>query len=486
MFASSFFSPKYKYYIHGFIFIWFIWLFLDSIESMNDMIQKHNYRENFKIYGSARLIIQILTFYVLSWWLIPLIIVNRKKGLYSVALYSLLYTVCSSWLYINETSIMFNSEEYNSTTVNYSFFNLKDLTRSFYGFVSFIFLSSVYSIAIIEKRLLTKKFTNKQLEVAINLIVLFFVFHLFILNTGAYQEKIKIFFEVGLFLLFFYMNTVLFGPILLKDKKIDIYLFRVILSYLSIIVITLLIYGINFLDLKHSDNLFTLTIFFIITTILSLTYTYIRLKIQNKELFFNLKLEAKESEINLLKSQVNPHFLFNTLNTLYATALEENAPKAAESTAKLANLIRYMQNDIKKDFIPLENEIKYLNDYITIQKLRCEVTPEIITHYKNIEEKVISPGLLIPFVENAFKYGLNPSKPSKLTISVIGDAKSINFECTNSYDTEYKTYYKEQGFGIGITNTKQRLQLIYPKKHTLVITKEKEIFKVKLSITTTT
>ncbi|WP_339707408.1 sensor histidine kinase [uncultured Kriegella sp.] len=245
-----------------------------------------------------------------------------------------------------------------------------------------------------------------------------------------------------------------------------------------------LIYGTHFLDFIHSANLFNLTTLFIITTILSLTYAHIRLKIQNRERFFNLKLETKKSELDLLKSQVNPHFLFNTLNTLYATALEENAPKTSESIAKLANLIRYMQSDISKDFIALENEIKYLKDYIAIQKLRCEVTPEIITNFKSIKGKTISPGLLIPFVENAFKYGIDPSKPSKLTLLVTGDPKGINFECTNSYDIHYKTSHKEQGFGIGITNTKQRLQLIYPKKHTLVIAKEKEMFKVKLSIIT--
>ncbi|WP_176801348.1 sensor histidine kinase [Kriegella aquimaris] len=375
---------------------------------------------------------------------------------------------------------MFNAEAHDSTTFNYSFLSIKHLTRSFYEFATFIFLSSVYSIAIVDKRLLTKKFTNKQLEVTINLIILFFVYHLFIHNAGI----IQVFFQVSLYIVFFYINSFLFGPFLLGDKKIGNYLFKVILSYLSIIIITLLIYGTHFLDFIHSADLFNLTIFFIITTILSLTYTYIRLKIKNRERFYNLKLEAQESELNLLKSQVNPHFLFNTLNTLYATALEENALKTSESIAKLANLIRYMQNDIKKNFIPLENEITYLKDYITIQKLRCEVTPEIVTNFKNIEGKIISPGLLIPFVENAFKYGIDPSKPSKLILSVTGEEKKINFECTNSYDIEFKTPYKDRGFGIGITNTKQRLQLIYPKKHTLVIIKEKEVFKVKLSITT--
>jgi LytS/YehU family sensor histidine kinase len=227
-----------------------------------------------------------------------------------------------------------------------------------------------------------------------------------------------------------------------------------------------------------------LAIYFTLATVLSLTYSYVRLKLINDQLIFNLRLGAKDSELQLLKSQVNPHFLFNTLNTLYATALEENAPKTAESTAKLANLLRYMQNDINKDFIPLENEIKYLEDYITIQKLRCEIEPQIETKFSNFENHQISPGLLIPFVENAFKYGIDPTKPSKLKVSVICDETTIHFKCVNSYDDNSKTYYKERGFGIGITNTRQRLELVYAKKHIFEIVKENNMFSVNISINT--
>ncbi|MEC3908226.1 sensor histidine kinase [Tamlana sp. 2201CG12-4] len=212
--------------------------------------------------------------------------------------------------------------------------------------------------------------------------------------------------------------------------------------------------------------------------IVSFLYAYTRERINEKD----SKLKSKESELQLLKSQVNPHFLFNTLNTLYSTALEENASRTAESTAKLANLIRYMQEDIIKDFIPLENEVKYLQDYIVIQKLRCAIIPEIDLQFSKIENHNISPGLFIPFVENAFKYGIDPSKPSKLSVSVNCIENIINFRCVNSYDENFKTYYKERGFGIGIKNAKERLELVYPKKHTLEVKKEKNMFLVKLSI----
>jgi len=228
------------------------------------------------------------------------------------------------------------------------------------------------------------------------------------------------------------------------------------------------------------DTIFLIFSVFIDYT-LSFIYGFIRHRIKNK----SIALDAKESELKLLKSQVNPHFLFNTLNTLYSTALEENAPKTAESTAKLASLIRYMQEDINKDFIPLENEIKYLENYISIQKLRCFIEPDIETKFIHIENHKLSPGLLIPFVENAFKYGIDPSKKSKLSVSIICEKNTISFECINTYDENYKTYYKEQGFGIGIKNAKQRLELVYPKKHTIDIKKENNIFSVKINLNIT-
>tara|TARA_R110001583_G_scaffold195017_1_gene368498 strand:- start:823 stop:1749 length:927 start_codon:yes stop_codon:yes gene_type:complete len=302
------------------------------------------------------------------------------------------------------------------------------------------------------------------------------IYQLFVLNSGTGLERIKTFLEILLFTLFFYLNVLLIGPTLLSEKKLGKYVFLTIISLIVILIATKLIYG-------YSPNLLVSTIFFMLTALLSLIYCYVRLKLKYDQQIFNLKLGAKDSELQLLKSQVNPHFLFNTLNTLYATALEENAPKTAESTAKLANLLRYMQNDITKDFIPLENEIKYLNDYIAIQKLRCEIKPQVETTFENCEGKTVSPGLLIPFVENAFKYGIDPSKPSKLKVSVICDGSKINFECVNSYDDNFKTFYKEQGFGMGIKNAKQRLDLVYPKNYNLDISKANHIFKVKLDIT---
>ncbi|WP_197056149.1 sensor histidine kinase [Flavobacterium gilvum] len=348
------------------------------------------------------------------------------------------------------------------------------------GVLSFFHALSVYG----KKKLLP------YLEILFHTIILLGIFTFSVLMPQMRTKEILV---TSFTLIVFYTHAFLITPVLITEKKKLKYGFLLIVLCASYYVFMIKVFGIPKFDQETGnpasyENIFSLI--FIISCILFMTlflsfiYGYSRLKIIAKEKSFDLKLGAKESELNLLKSQVNPHFLFNSLNTLYATALTENAPKTGESIAKLASLIRYMQEDINKDFIPLENEIKYLQDYIAIQKLRCAVEPQVETHFENFENHSISPGLLIPFVENAFKYGIDPSKASKLEVSVYCDDNRITFECVNSYDEDYKTYYKEQGFGIGIENAKQRLELVYPKKHTFEIVKENNIFSVKIVINT--
>ena len=477
MSIKSFLTPKYKFLIHGLVLTFLVWAVLDSMKSTYYMSQLFNYHANFKYYNVFKIIAQIFTFYLLSWWLIPLCIINRKRGTLFILVYTIIFVLSISWADLNVDSIIYNLDK-PSIILN-TFTNYDSLLNSFFQFTPFVFISFLYSIAILNKAILKNSFTPKQLEITGNIIVLLLFYQLFVLNTSIGPERINIFLEFLMYTLFLYLNALLFGPVLLEEKKPGTYLLLTSISFIVIVIGTKLIYGSGSLS-----NLLVLAIYFTLATVLSLTYSYVRLKLINDQLIFNLKLGAKDSELQLLKSQVNPHFLFNTLNTLYATALEENAPKTAESTAKLANLLRYMQNDINKDFIPLENEIKYLEDYITIQKLRCEIEPQIETKFSNFENHQISPGLLIPFVENAFKYGIDPTKPSKLKVSVICDETTIHFKCVNSYDDNSKTYYKERGFGIGITNTRQRLELVYAKKHIFEIVKENKMFSVNISINT--
>lgn len=350
-------------------------------------------------------------------------------------------------------------------------------------------LSVIYSLLVYGFRAI-----SPYLEAFVHIIVLTMLFALVVTVPDIKSKDISVIFPL---ILLFYINTFWLTPILLRDKKIISYLLgllTLVLGYFFFQTILLTIFGFPqfnpetghpFTRVDLPEIIFNTPgiIVLVITLFLSIVYSYVRIKTKAKEKSFNTKLGEKESELNLLKSQVNPHFLFNTLNTLYATALTENAEKTSASIAKLASLLRYMQKDINNDFILLENEIKYLQDYIAIQKLRCAIEPQVETQFINIENQLISPGLFIPFVENAFKYGIDPSKPSKLSVSVICSNDNIHFLCVNSYDDEFKTFHKEQGLGIGINNAKQRLKLVYPKNHTFDIIKKDNEFSVKITIT---
>ncbi len=291
--------------------------------------------------------------------------------------------------------------------------------------------------------------------------------------------------ELLLSIAVFYLNTFVFVPKFLKTRNTIQYGFFVILLFVGFLLGRIPIHGSIFIEvIKQTHNLSFVFFYFLFIVFLSFIYGYVRTKLKANERLFDLKLNAKESELQLLKSQVNPHFLFNTLNTLYATALIEGATKTAESAAKLANLVRYMQNDIAKDFIPLQNEIDYIKDYMVIQKLRLAVEPEIITTFENKTENMVSPGLFIPLVENAFKYGIHPTEKSTIAISLIGKENEVYFSCQNKYDDTIKIHQMNEGFGIGIENVQKRLALVYPKQHTFEILKENDTFSVQLTIST--
>jgi len=445
----------------------------------------------------------ILAFYLHSLVLLPILISKKKMKTYLLwtALCFLVFASTLHWFEALRSSAVANVLEATSLDPNSGvarilegmstdpmdmFLNSKWIIRHFLIFllatVPLGLLSLIYYLLITDKKYRTAFFGLKHTELIINTIVVGALIVFIVFNMYQAPGLLFIILMLSLLILCFYSNVFIVTPVLLKEKNIGTYILLVGMLFFVYIGGIQMVFKIFHYEIGPFSNVIVLSFGILVIFILSFTYGYIRIKLKVKEQMFNLKLGAKDSELQLLKSQVNPHFLFNTLNTLYATALEEGAPKTAESTAKLASLIRYMQEDINKDFIPLENEIKYLKDYIAIQKLRCAVSPEIETVFKNIKERSISPGLLIPFVENAFKYGIDPSKPSKLKVSVICDEYRIKFECSNSYDDHFKTYYKEQGFGIGIKNAIQRLELVYPKKHTFSVLKEEHTFSVKMSI----
>ena len=201
---------------------------------------------------------------------------------------------------------------------------------------------------------------------------------------------------------------------------------------------------------------------------------------------FKRRQEEKEAELKLLKAQLNPHFLFNTLNNLYGLSVIKS-DKLPSLMLQLSSLLRYSLYETKEIVVPLEKEINYLENYISLEKIRLEEQAEINFLMKgNATGKQIAPMLLIVFVENAFKHLSAVNKEiSKVNIAISITENELEFLCENSYEeTGIKENNLEKGkSGIGLINAKKRLHLIYPDRHKLSIKKEKSNFLVTLKLT---
>lgn len=191
--------------------------------------------------------------------------------------------------------------------------------------------------------------------------------------------------------------------------------------------------------------------------------------------------DKASAELSFLKAQINPHFLFNTLNNIYTLTLmkDDHAP---DSIMRLSNIMRYVTDDVMNDFVPLQQEIDCIKDYIELQRLRLgEKTKVDVEISGDIDDKKVPPLILMTFVENVFKYGISKHHRSNITIKLIGDSTSIIFFCQNSIFPEKD---EKRRVGIGLKNTKQRLDHLYPGKHILDINTDNQLYTIKLILQT--
>ncbi|WP_207510770.1 sensor histidine kinase [Longitalea luteola] len=191
--------------------------------------------------------------------------------------------------------------------------------------------------------------------------------------------------------------------------------------------------------------------------------------------------EKAETELNFLKSQINPHFLFNSLNTIYFLIDKQNA-EARTTLLQMAGLLRYQLYDCNSDTIEIEKEVHYLQDYIRLQELRKDNQYEVgIEVGEQVKGFRITPLLLIPFVENAFKHISHDShQKNYIRVSLQRQNGTLTFIVENSKDDQQRS--TEPPGGIGLANVKRRLELLYPGKHTLQISNNAHTFKIELNL----
>ena len=347
--------------------------------------------------------------------------------------------------------------------------NLENLHEAkFVAALSVFVLSFVYGILVLNEKnklnyLGNLVFNKKPTELLLHFILMF------VLSITLYFSNILFSNIVLASFILFYFHLQFATPIFIIKKKLNIFFIVVLIE--------------NSLFIGFTSYFTTIQTILLVSLCISVVtvatiYAIIRHQIKVKEFVF----AKKEIELEQLKSQINPHFLFNSLNTLYSFAIKEEAEKTASNIKKFSNLIRFTMSDLNKDFILLEKEIGYIKDFIEIQLARYPVKHNIKLNFKNNEGYKIAPMLLIPFVENAFKHGINPLEESTLIINLRCNSGTIFFECINSLKKQSRNDTMEDGFGIGIENVKSRLALIYPERHHFLIAKEDNLFNVKIEI----
>ena len=187
------------------------------------------------------------------------------------------------------------------------------------------------------------------------------------------------------------------------------------------------------------------------------------------------------AELSFLKAQINPHFLFNTLNNIYSLAVTKSDQTAA-AVLKLSNIMRYMTDEVSQDYVSLENEIECIRDYIDLQRIRFNNHACInFSVTGNATGKQIAPLVIMTFIENVFKYGISSHEPSEIIIKIFIDRESVDFFCQNKV---FPGKQNKDRTGIGISNTKQRLEHLYPSQHLLNIISTDDLYTVHLSLKT--
>ena len=196
----------------------------------------------------------------------------------------------------------------------------------------------------------------------------------------------------------------------------------------------------------------------------------------------HLTREKINAELQLLKAQVHPHFLFNTLNNIYSFILN-GSPQAPEMIKKLSSLLNYILHECDRNLVPLKKELSLLQDYIALEKIRYGDKLSMNVHVQgDAKGKMISPLLLIPFVENSFKHGTSRMLTHPwVKLDIIIDDHSLDFKISNNKPAQRNEPAMKKG--IGLNNVKKRLQILYPGTHSLFITENEMSYDVALRIT---
>lgn len=280
----------------------------------------------------------------------------------------------------------------------------------------------------------------------------------------------------------------------LTKKYIQFIVYSVSTLIISIyVIVTSILFGLTYSSDLITDRISPITktipfiilgVYLVVLVVVSINLVMHNYKsiIKNEDLknrILETQLKLKEQELNYLKSQIHPHFLFNTLNTLYGFAIKK-ANETPEMILKLSNLLDYLLYQSDKPFVLLSDEINHIEDYIELEKMRFHDTLNIKLNVSEYDNDIkIPPMLLIPFVENSFKHGKIIEGKLKIFINIEINQELLLFSVKNSSDPPNNN---NNSHGIGLKNIKKRLQLLYKDNHTLKTENTANGFEVDLSL----
>ncbi|WP_321978134.1 sensor histidine kinase [Aureibaculum sp. 2210JD6-5] len=292
----------------------------------------------------------------------------------------------------------------------------------------------------------------------------------------------------------YFMVYYLIPKYLLTKKYILFIIYSIYTSVFSTCLILVAIYGsfifLSNMEIKNMPPMsrnfvFILILVYLVVAIFSfislLNHNFKTIS-KNKALenkILETQLQIKNQELQYLKKQIHPHFLFNTLNTIYGFALKQSKDTPG-IILKLSNLLDYILYQVSKPKVSLQKEVSHIEEYIELEKIRFQDTMKVVFVADKIPNKIqIAPMILIPFVENAFKHGslINGFLQIKIVINFSND--TLNFAIKN---TALQDKTKQENAGIGLKNIKKRLDILYLDNYTLIITEKENWYNVNLTI----
>ncbi len=351
----------------------------------------------------------------------------------------------------------------------------------------------ILSVHMISRDFILKKTAKLLLHIIFWVIVLFCYSYFF----GHNSDNINYVFSFSLFLMpvtigTTYAVTDILIPKYLLHEKYGLFIlyctYTIIIS--AFFIVMSFFYGLLFLTglkigemapMTQSPLFLFIAVYFVVfvasaINLVQHNYTSISANQELKNKVLEAQLKLKEQELHYLKMQIHPHFLFNTLNTMYGFALKKSE-ETPEMILKLSNLLDYLLYQVDKPFVSLQEEINHIEDYLALEKMRFMNTLDVSMNFDKIAHTIqIAPMLFIPFIENSFKHGQIRNQKLSIIIDLKYRNNKIHFNIKNSILNTSKDNVQ----GIGLTNIKKRLQLLYKDMHELNISENDDWYHVHL------